>query len=329
MYISKIRLENIRRYHDTTIELSIGKSVLICGNNGSGKSSLLRSIAMGVCDQASSGALLRDLTGDFIRKSSQPKSEREAHISIELANSSDDKYLIRTDIKTKADAIFETVRTSTKKNDSAVESNDFPWEKIFITAYGPGLRTEGAEDYVQYFPADAVYSLFDYTYPLQNPELAWRRFIDAARNPAEKNDPKGADSAEEQISGLIANELKKILALDTLDDEISLENNGIFVKSSWGKQELSALGDGYRSLITLILDILSWNLLFQNHEIILKNYENNEEQIWNPITDFTSIEGIIVIDEIEKHLHPKLQHNIISHLKDVFPKVQFIISTHS
>src|SRR5687767_14473266 len=137
MYITKIKLKNIRRYQETSIDLNLGKSVLICGNNGSGKSSLLRSIAMGVCDQASSGALLRDLTGDFIRKSSQPKGEREALISIELANSNEDKYSINTHIKTKADAIFETVKTLTKKNDIDVEADDFPWKKIFITAYGP------------------------------------------------------------------------------------------------------------------------------------------------------------------------------------------------
>src|SRR5690606_28696358 len=40
-------------------------------------------------------------------------------------------------------------------------------------------------------------------------------------------------------------------------------------------------------------------------------------------------DGIILIDEIELHLHPEWQGRICSVLKEVFPKAQFFISTHS
>ncbi len=40
-------------------------------------------------------------------------------------------------------------------------------------------------------------------------------------------------------------------------------------------------------------------------------------------------EGIVLIDEIEMHLHPKWQRKIISGLKETFPNIQFIVSTHS
>ena len=39
--------------------------------------------------------------------------------------------------------------------------------------------------------------------------------------------------------------------------------------------------------------------------------------------------GIVLIDEIEMHLHPKWQREIISALKSVFPNIQFIATTHS
>ena len=41
------------------------------------------------------------------------------------------------------------------------------------------------------------------------------------------------------------------------------------------------------------------------------------------------IKGIVIIDEIEKHLHPLLQRQIIDHLHTKFENIQFIISTHS
>ena len=137
------------------------------------------------------------------------------------------------------------------------------------------------------------------------------------------------DEAENSISTLITNTLKKILVLNNDNDDIILGNNGIFIQSSWGKHELDALGDGYRALVTVVMDILAWKLLSRNHEAILKSFENDEEQQWEAITDFSILQGIVIVDEIEKHLHPRLQHNVISHLKQIFPSIQFIITTHS
>lgn len=39
--------------------------------------------------------------------------------------------------------------------------------------------------------------------------------------------------------------------------------------------------------------------------------------------------GIVLIDEIELHLHPKWQQKVVTKLRDIFPNVQFIITTHS
>jgi predicted ATP-binding protein involved in virulence len=41
------------------------------------------------------------------------------------------------------------------------------------------------------------------------------------------------------------------------------------------------------------------------------------------------LHGIVVIDEIEAHLHPKMQRFLVEKLTKLFPKVQFIVSTHS
>ena len=69
MYITKVKLSNIRCFKELTIDFdSVGSSVVIAGDNGAGKSALLRSIAMGLCDQNSAAALLRELQGDFVRR---------------------------------------------------------------------------------------------------------------------------------------------------------------------------------------------------------------------------------------------------------------------
>lgn len=324
MHITKITLKDVRCYEDAEIDFGTsGTPIVICGNNGSGKTTLLRSIALGLCDHISAGALLRDLPGDFIRKSSDDiTTDKKAVIVIELASESGrDTYAITTTFKTRRGVGFEWVETKTKINGVSKKEYEFPWQNIFVTAYGAGLRTIGSEDYAQYLAPDAVYSLFDYSYQLHNPELAWRRLVEVGKN-------------KKRIDKLITDTLKDILSLDKESSKITLENNGIFIDSSWGKQELDALGDGYRALVTLTLDILAWQLLAKNHELIIESYDSNNKstrtiKTWKSITDFKRLKGIVIIDEIEKHLHPRLQLQALKSLRAHFPNIQFIVSTHS
>ena len=47
------------------------------------------------------------------------------------------------------------------------------------------------------------------------------------------------------------------------------------------------------------------------------------------LTNLESITGIVIVDEIDAHLHTQLQYEILPELISLFPKVQFIITTHS
>ncbi len=76
--------------------------------------------------------------------------------------------------------------------------------------------------------------------------------------------------------------------------------------------ELSQLSDGYRSLIALVLDFA--RRLAQAHPR------------WpNPL----EAPGILVVDELELHLHPVWQQKVIPSLRAAFPNAQLIVSTHS
>jgi predicted ATP-binding protein involved in virulence len=76
--------------------------------------------------------------------------------------------------------------------------------------------------------------------------------------------------------------------------------------------ELSQLSDGYRSLIALVLDFA--RRLAQAHPH------------WpNPL----EAPGILVVDELELHLHPVWQQKVVPNLRAAFPNTQLIVSTHS
>ena len=72
------------------------------------------------------------------------------------------------------------------------------------------------------------------------------------------------------------------------------------------------LSAGYQSLL--------WMLMEVSFRIALLNPE---------LSDYSQAEGIVLIDEIDMHLHPRWQWKILDALHSSFPKVQFIAATHS
>ncbi len=69
------------------------------------------------------------------------------------------------------------------------------------------------------------------------------------------------------------------------------------------------LSDGFSSVLQLVSE-----LLLRMEAVTAGSYE---------------VSGIVLIDEIETHLHIKLQKAILPFLTDFFPNIQFIVTTHS
>lgn len=82
------------------------------------------------------------------------------------------------------------------------------------------------------------------------------------------------------------------------------------------------------SVVAPSLDALSTGqiALFNTFATIIRYADNNDI---NQSIHLDSITGIVVIDEIELHLHTKLQKEVLPKLIQLFPKVQFIITTHA
>lgn len=122
------------------------------------------------------------------------------------------------------------------------------------------------------------------------------------------------DSDSESFS-----ELQEIVSTvtDKRISEILIENReALFIEklSNGDKLEplpLKNLAAGFRSMINIVCDIY----------LRLKKTHPNKE--------YSEFYGIVLIDEIENHLHPILQKELPKTLSKVFPKIQFIISTHS
>jgi hypothetical protein len=193
----------------------------------------------------------------------------------------------------------------------------FPWENIFVSAYGAGMRTRGSSDFGEYVAVDAVYPLFNYDVSLQNPELAFRRLTMPRHDtPESMLDYEHQNRHTDEMSNYIMDILRHVLSLNP-DDDIVLTNTGLEIKRGDDYFELSSQGDGHQATTTWILDLLSWWMIY----LKLNHAQTSIQQ--------KQVRGIVLIDEIEQHLHPRWQIKIMELIRDKFPHVQFITSTHS
>ena len=76
----------------------------------------------------------------------------------------------------------------------------------------------------------------------------------------------------------------------------------------------SELSDGYHAFIVLVADIA-------RRAVMLNELDGADSP--------ARVEGVVLIDELDLHLHPRWQRVALPSLRDVFPRLQFVISTHS
>ena len=291
LYISNIVLTNVKcfgRDEEVSIDHS-GEGVpftVVVGDNAAGKTALLRSIALGLCDQSSAAGLMKESDEGYIRR-----DEQTATIKVELIDrETSDTFTITTTItKQSSDSIsFETLTQRT------VPSNAFPWHRVFACAYGMGRATGGTGDISGWSVINAVYNLFSYGEGLQNPELTILRIPDEQQR----------DFWLAQVGRL----------LDIPENAIHRREGGITISDPrWGDDmPLRDLADGYRATFLWVADFVGWALAFDNN-----------------ITKPEDICGVVLVDELEQHLHARWQRRIVGQLRTLFPNVQFVVTTHS
>jgi predicted ATPase len=301
LYLKRITVRNVRCFKKISIGLAInGKPRpwgVILGDNNVGKTTLLRCIAIGLCDASSAGGLLGEVYGEWNRKShGKPQN---AEILIEFMPS---RNGAKRQIKTK----FHTDPSGYTRVDQKTEPKTFPWGRIFVCGYGAARRAFSTKDFDEYAAIDAVYSLFNYDTALQNPELVLSRI----------NRLTGKIKSEEDYERYRTKTrgfLDSIAAILLLEPgSVRLTRSGLSIKGPWGDfQSIGGLADGYQATLAWIADLIGWAYLY------------------NAGRRLARVSGIVIIDELEQHLHPRWQRKIIGLLRRQFPNIQFIATTHT
>jgi 5-methylcytosine-specific restriction endonuclease McrA len=99
-------------------------------------------------------------------------------------------------------------------------------------------------------------------------------------------------------------------ALLTLDERARIERTPtrVFIRQGRRRDSLSELSDGYQSMLVLTCDVMATVLA-----------------LWGSPAQ---AEGIVLIDELGAHLHPRWRMRVVRAMRTVLPRVQFVVTTH-
>ncbi len=182
-----------------------------------------------------------------------------------------------------------------KLSKSYVRKN--PFENLLAYGTSRNILCGQKNDEVGYL------TLFDNGYDLGNP-VEW---LIKLYNIEEYDTKLGKDII---LPVFLVKELIKTLL--NSDIQIDITADGATFTEKDTPVEFRRLSAGYIGVITIICDML--DRLSKNQPYI---------------TDIKEYRGIVLIDEVELHLHPKWKYNFVKKLRVTFPLIQFIFTTHS
>jgi predicted ATPase len=151
--------------------------------------------------------------------------------------------------------------------------------------------------------------LFDNKTLLLNVE-EWLKELYFASNNKNKQAEKRYKQVENILCGGLLPEVTE-LRITTIPDKSSFETFPEFLTSQ-GWVRLEDLGYGYQATLAWVADLA---------KRMFDLYPDLENPLHGP--------AVVLVDEIDLHLHPEWQRKIIKYLSDLFPNTQFIVTAHS
>ncbi|WP_158840215.1 AAA family ATPase [Saccharothrix deserti] len=331
MYISQVRLRNVKGFHgarEVDLKLTAPGWTVIAGRNGSGKTSLLRAIALAV----SGPAVARNLVPDF--ENWVTAGQREGVVQVQFTH---DRRVERfgkgrppegrlwaglgwTMPEEESRRTYRGLQPSLKEKleGSKTAAARGPWQDNptgwFCAAYGPFRRLVGGAGDAQRLmlspgPVSRLASLFHEDASLAE-GVGW--LIEQHLRSLERR--PGAEDLKTVALGVLSDGL--------LPDDYRIEgvdSDGLWVVSGGHRFPLREMSDGYRTVAALVVDLIKQ---------IQESYGTLEHTPTEHGMALTA-PGVVIIDEVDAHLHVSWQKRIGGWLKEHFPNIQFIVTTHS
>ena len=368
MYLKKLHISNFRCFRDYTIEFAPGVTVLF-GKNGSGKSTLIHAIHKALSfafknDKVEEGEITLasgfsslkpnqyKKKDDIVRdeKSGFPLPDINIHAEADFlnANLKWDMYALTSTFAlqpSKYKTAYKLLMSRIKETGTfpvfAYFSDSFPHvstkastlSKVQLslrnlgylgwddeTAYSDlwitrltqtwTMWSRAKQKETQEVSALAINEMFKKNGKITDEEYREGQELHEAKLANARKELSQYDPEISAIRNCLVAFSKKLPGIDMLDFFVSVyEEDGLCLETKDGQNPpFEKLPAGYKRIFYMALDIAYRSFI---------------------LNGTTNSEGIVVIDEIDLHLHPALEQVILQCFQETFPNIQFIVSTHS
>lgn len=318
-YFYSLELEGVNCFKERqTLDMSDGNGsyspwTVILGDNGTGKTTLLKVLdrMQPSSEEIDFSRMYNDNSYKNLKGYFFPRLLFEG-LQLDYSSNSFEEIIknkIIVKLKLLSNEFVNTVIV-----DGQVEINKHLYFKefsnVFLLSYGASRRmskNQNLRSSISRFSS----SLFDDSIELINAE-EWFLQKSLKSLIAEKDTRKKYLNEFDVVKKLLVDILPDIE--DIRIKPVNEENSKIMleVKSTSTWINLRNLSFGYQTITALIVDIAS---------NMMENYSESKKPLSEPV--------VILIDEIDLHLHPKWQRTVIEKLSYHFPKAQFIVTAHS
>ena len=322
MWIQEAEIQNFKGITDWKLSFRQGFN-LIKGENGKGKTSILEALAVGLGGYllGIDGINTRHFTKEEIRRSYSRTGEGtygvEYHLPTQVSLTVDLEDDRGSCTWTRSRSSIQASRSTTQPRDivriaenmSNQIETELPlicyqnagrvWsqkrektENVFRTKY---LRTVGYMDSL--LEATNIKLLLNWCVKME--QVAWQKGKKIAEYEAVKK------AVADFLAAMDHNGTYEVFYDKQVEELMYAEGEKVL--------PVSALSSGYQSLIWMVFDI-AYRMALLNPFLLNR---------------ITMTRGIVLIDELDMHLHPKWQWKVIRALRGTFPNIQFIAATHA
>jgi predicted ATP-binding protein involved in virulence len=315
MKLEKLELENFKSFDKAELQLN-GKCTVIFGINGTGKTSILKSINLLYANIINLIVNRKELRQNYNIslediKYGKSKTKIEADFILNGSTISYERSMVRKTGKRTHD-IENLKKIATSFQDKYINDEHQENIPIFVN-YGTNRLVLEVPLRIRTRHEFDIYSAFDKA--IEN-RIDFRTFFEWFRGQEDyENECKVENkSFEYKDKSLEAVKNAMLVMLEGCTNlrvarkprlEMKIDKNGISLN-------VTQLSDGEKCTMALFGDLA------------------RRLSIANPMLDNPLLgEGVVLIDEVDLHMHPSWQRIVLGKLRETFPNIQFIITTHS
>ena len=328
MKINKLELHNFRCFKEYELMLS-DRFTLLIGDNGSGKTAVLEGLAVA--------------TGGFLLGIPEIKSTDKRHISRDdipykemIFGQTPIKEIENNTTLVKAVGVIGGIAAKWTRYKAIKTIHEYDVSQINYDNNIIGLVERLVKEktnpntvfpVITYYSTGRLWKTIDNEVETLSPDSRLLGYRDCL-NPASNLDRLFRWFKTQELAALQKKERRHVLEAvraaiismipDSKHAWWDIDWDELLIETSIQNQTqiipFHLLSDGYRNMIGMVADI-AYRMATLNPQL--------EADV------IKQTEGIVLIDEIDLHLHPKWQKQVVGRLLDAFPKIQFVASSHS